>query len=228
MMVTCAHLQKQKFGKDRDGNQRYKCCLCGKRFTEERPKPLGNMSTSVSDAKLALRLLTEGMGVRATCRTTGLDKRTILKLVVLFGTACREFLDKRMRGLTLTHLQFDEQWTYVAKKQSRLTTTERAECHDIGDVYLWTCVDQQTKLMPSFRIGKRSADNARRFMMDIAGRLISPARRPAMPATFKPAGTKPSFKSARTASRLIPKPSTWRSAPTRNSVRSSSSIGTRR
>ncbi len=174
-MIACAHLQKQKYGKDRHGNQRYKCCQCGKRFTDELPKPLGNMYVPVADAKLALRLLTEGMSVRATSRTTGIDKRTILKLIVLFGTACRKFLDVRMRGLTLTHLEFDEQWSYVAKKQSRLTLDERAERHDIGDVYLWTCIDQQTKLMPAFRIGKRSADNARRFMMDVAGRLIFPS-----------------------------------------------------
>ena len=50
----------------------------------------------------------------------------------------------------------------------------RAERHDIGDVYLWTCIDQKTKLMPSFLIGKRSADNARRFLMDVAGRLTFP------------------------------------------------------
>ena len=52
--------------------------------------------------------------------------------------------------------------------------TERAELHDKGDVYLWTCIDQKTKLMPSFLIGKRSADNARRFLMDVAGRLTFP------------------------------------------------------
>ena len=79
-----------------------------------------------------------------------------------------------MRGLTLEHLEFDEQWTYVAKKQSRLTMIEREECHDQGDIYLWTCIDKKTKLMPSFLIGKRSADNARRFMMDVAGRLVFP------------------------------------------------------
>ena len=44
----------------------------------------------------------------------------------------------------------------------------------MGDVYLWTCIDQKTKLMPSFMIGKRSADNARRFMMDVASRLVFP------------------------------------------------------
>jgi transposase-like protein/IS1 family transposase len=178
MMIApaCDHSEYRTNGKDRHGNQRFRCKMCGKTWVEVKPvKPLGEMSTSLADAKLALRLLVEGMSVRATCRTTGIDKRTILKLLVLFGTACRAFLDKRMRGLTLTHLQFDEQWTYVSKKQSRLTTLEREECHAIGDIYLWTCIDQQTKLMPSFRIGKRSADNARRFMMDVAGRLVFPS-----------------------------------------------------
>ncbi|MBP89900.1 MAG: hypothetical protein CMJ64_24870 [Planctomycetaceae bacterium] len=94
---------------------------------------------------------------------------------MLFGTACRDFMDKQMRGWKLTHLQFDEQHSTVYKKQSRLTISEKAERHDIGEVYIWTCIDEQTKLMPSFLIGKRSADNARRFLMDVAGRLSRPA-----------------------------------------------------
>jgi IS1 family transposase len=132
------------------------------------------MRVSIDDAKLALRLLVEGSSIRATERITGLHRDTLCKLLVLFGDKCRDFLDARMRNLKLEHLQFDEQWTYVAKKQSRLTTTEREECHDIGDVYLWTCIDQKTKLMPSFMLGKRSADNARRFMRDVARRLVWP------------------------------------------------------
>ncbi len=173
-MIVCAHAQAKQFGRDRKGNQRFRCLLCGKTWTVRAPKPLGTMRVPEADAKLALRLLTEGMSIRATERTTGINRNTLCKLVVLFGDACQRFLDNRMRGLTLTHLQFDEQWTYVYKKQSRLTTEERATCHDKGDIYLWTCVDQKTKLMPSFLIGKRSADNARRFLMDVAGRLIIP------------------------------------------------------
>ena len=111
------------------------------------------MTISVDDAKMVLRLLVEGSSIRSASRITGIDKATILKLLVLFGTACQRFLDARMVDLKLTHLQFDEQWTYVAKKQSRLTMTEREESHDKGDVYLWTCVDQKTKLMPSFLLG---------------------------------------------------------------------------
>lgn len=173
-MIACAHLQRKKDGKDRHGKQRYKCLACGKRFSEAKEKPLGAMTVPVDDAKLALRLLVEGMSVRATSRTTGLHKKTVLKLLVHFGQACQRFLDSRMRRLTLEHLQFDEQWTYVFCKQSRLTLEQRETANDRGDIYLWTCVDQKTKLMPAFRVGKRSADNARRFMLDVASRLVFP------------------------------------------------------
>jgi transposase-like protein len=70
MMIACAHTQTKRDGKDRHGNQRQKCCLCGKRWTEERHKPLGEMLVPVESAKLALRMLTEGMSIRATERTT--------------------------------------------------------------------------------------------------------------------------------------------------------------
>jgi transposase-like protein/IS1 family transposase len=191
MMIACAHAQQKKDGKDRHGNQRFKCCLCGKRWTEARHEPLGEMRVPVETAKLALNLLTQGTSIRAAKRITGVDRNTICKLIVFFGDACQRFMDERMRGLTLPHLQFDEQWTYVAKKQARLTMTERAERHDIGDVYLWTCIDQKTKLMPSFLIGKRSADNARRFMMDVASRLVFPNPHASDAHSFQAGGYKP-------------------------------------
>ena len=169
------HKRKTSKGKDRKGQQRWKCKDCGVSWTAYAPKPLGKMQVDVEKAKLALRMLTEGMSIRGTERTTGIHRDTLCKLVVLFGSGCKQLLDERMRGLKMTHLQFDEQWTYVYKKQSRLTVNEKATCHDQGDVYLWTCIDEQTKLMPSFLIGKRSADNARRFLMDVSERLSRPA-----------------------------------------------------
>jgi IS1 family transposase len=165
----------KKYGRDRHGNQRHRCLACGKMFSDKPVSLLGDMRVSVEDAKLALRLLVEGMSIRSTERTTGMHRDTICKLLVFFGEKCRTFLDGRMRNLsTMTHLQFDEQWTFVKKKQSRLTTDEKSERYDQGDIYLWTCIDQKTKLMPGFLIGKRSADNARRYMMDIASRVVRP------------------------------------------------------
>lgn len=174
MMVACAHTDRKKHGRDPYGNQRYRCLNCGKTWIERQVKPLGKMQVTIEDAKLALRLLAEGSSLRSTARVTGLQRNTVCKLLVHFGDACRKFLDQRMRGLTLDHLEFDEQWTFVLKKQARLTIEQRERCHDIGDVYIWTCIDQTTKLLPSFRLGRRTADNARRFMLDVAGRMVWP------------------------------------------------------
>lgn len=117
--------------------------------------------------------LVEGCSLRSTTRVTGIHRTTILKLLVKFGDACRDLLDQQMRGLELNHLQCDEQWTFVQKKQGRLHTTER-DNPKIGDQYLWIAIDQETKLIPTFCIGKRSADMARRFMVDLANRIALP------------------------------------------------------
>jgi len=192
MMIACAHATTKRFGFDRNRNPRVRCLLCGKTWTErQQPKLLGEMRVPLDKAKLVLSLLTQGMSVRATERTTGVNRNTICKLVVFFGDACKRLMDERMRGLTLSHLQFDEQWTWVGRKQARLTVTEKAERHDVGDVYIWTCIDQKTKLMPSFMLGKRSADNARRFMMDVASRLTYPKPSASDARDFQPVSYRP-------------------------------------
>lgn len=121
-----------------------------------------------------LNRLVEGSSIRSAERLTGIHRDTICRLVVRFGNACRDFLDERMQGLTLEHLEIDEQHTWVGKKQMHLTVQEKAECWDLGDIYLWVAFDQRTKLVPTFALGKRSADCARRFMVDLAGRLVMP------------------------------------------------------
>ncbi len=121
-----------------------------------------------------LRLLVEGNSLRSTSRITGVHRTTIQNLLVRFGSQCSEFMDKEFNNLSLTHVEVDEIWTFVQKKQAMLTVEERATASDIGDIYLWTCLDAQTKLIPSFLLGKRSADNARRLMMDLAGKLRMP------------------------------------------------------
>jgi IS1 family transposase len=121
-----------------------------------------------------LQHLVEGNTLRSTHRLTGVHRTAIQNLLVLFGTRCQAFMDRTMRNLKLDHLECDEIWTFVQKKQSRLTIDEREKRHDIGDVYVFTAIDKTTKLAPAFVIGKRSADNARRFMVKLAGCLRMP------------------------------------------------------
>jgi IS1 family transposase len=121
-----------------------------------------------------LRLLVEGNSIRSVCRLMQTNIPSVLRQLEWAGKHCRKLMDAKFRGLTLNHLETDEMWTFVGKKQARLTTEERAERGDIGDVYLWYPIDQDTKLIPTFLVGKRSADNARRLMVDLSNRLTRP------------------------------------------------------
>ncbi len=138
-----------------------------------------------------LHHLVEGNTLRSTARLTGVHRTTIMRLMVRFGKACQRLMDREFQGLTLNHLEVDEIWTFVEKKQGKLTVEEKATRHDIGDVYLWTGLDQETKLIPAFLLGKRSGDSARRFMTDVASRLRRPNPHESDPHAYQPGGFEP-------------------------------------
>jgi IS1 family transposase len=132
-----------------------------------------------------LRLLVEGNSIRGIERISGVHRDTIMRLSVQFGDACRQFLDEEMRELRLRHIQCDEIHTYVGKRQKNLTVEEKSERYEIGEFYLWTALDTDTKLIPTFIIGKRSADMARRFMRDLASRIVLPQPQDWLSDTFE-------------------------------------------
>lgn len=146
---------------------------------------------SIEKRNTILRLLVEGNSVRGVCRLMGTDIRGVLRQLTWAGEHCRDLMERYFRGLTLDHLECDEIWTFVRKKQSRLTTTERAYRGDIGDVYLWYSIDQETKLIPAFVLGKRSADMARRLMTQLSDRLARPLPHASDSHSFKSGGYHP-------------------------------------
>lgn len=122
---------------------------------------------------LCLKMLAEGASIRATERTMQVHRDTIMRLMVKFGEGCLELLDIKLRGLDLRHLEIDEQWTWVAKKQKNCTDAEK-ESGSVGDQYLWIALDEDTKLIAYHRIGKRNEQTTRAFIDDLAGRLVLP------------------------------------------------------
>lgn len=134
--------------------------------------------------RMALQMLVEGNSLRSVSRLTGIHRTTVMNLLARFGDGCRQFLDEEMRGLTLDHVQVDEIWTFVGTKRARLHVEDR-DNPMIGDMYLWVPLDQETKLVPTFAIGKRSADMARRLMVDLASRLNMPRPQDWWNATFE-------------------------------------------
>src|SRR5205085_2068839 len=117
--MTChnCQLQAKKFGRDRYGNQRFRCDACRKTFQEPKDKPLGTMYLSMEKALLVLQMLVEGVSIRSTQRITGVEKKTILSLLVLVGERCEQLLDEKIRNVKVKDIQLDEIWAYVSMKE---------------------------------------------------------------------------------------------------------------
>jgi len=103
---------------------------------------------------------------------TGASKNTIAKLLRELGAACSAYQDKVFRNLKLKRLQCDEIWSFVGCKQKNVKTTDHMR-NQWGDVWTWTALDAETKLVPCWYVGTRGADAAYHFMHDLAGRLAN-------------------------------------------------------
>lgn len=114
--------------------------------------------------------LVEGMSIRATVRITGAAKNTITKLGLELGAACRDYQDKVFRNLTCKRIQCDEIWSFCYAKEKNVPKDHKGE-FGYGDVYTWTALDADTKIVPSFLVGRRDAQYAYMFMLDLADRL---------------------------------------------------------
>lgn len=119
-------------------------------------------------AVLALQLLLEGNSIRSTERVSGLDRNTIMRLLLKAGERCKAIMDKRCRNLHLQHLQIDEIWTFVQKKARRVRKTDPPE---FGDARVYVAVDASTKLIPAFYVGKRHRADTREFLWDLYQRI---------------------------------------------------------
>ncbi|RJO69657.1 MAG: transposase [Myxococcales bacterium] len=117
-----------------------------------------------------LSMLVEGNSIRSIERMTGVHRDTIMRLGLAAGEHCERILDERMRGLECHSLQVDEVWCYVQKKQRHLTKAEK-EAKRIGDQYVFVALDASTKLVVSYRVGKRSTDNTFLFLEELRGRV---------------------------------------------------------
>ena len=116
--------------------------------------------------------LVEGNSIRATTRMTGVAKNTVVKLLVDLGRACAEFQDGEMQDLPCKRIQCDEIWSFVYAKAKNVPEEYRGE-FGYGDVWTWTALDADTKLVPSWLVGERTVEDATAFISDLASRLAS-------------------------------------------------------
>lgn len=117
-------------------------------------------------------MLVEGMSLRAITRLTGQSINTVTKLLVDVGMACAEYQDRTNRGLKCKRIQCDEIWAFCYAKEKNIPAEKKGQ-FGYGDVWTWTAIDADTKLVPSFMVGNRDARSARMFIDDLASRLAS-------------------------------------------------------
>ena len=114
--------------------------------------------------------LVEGNSLRGTARMTGVARMTVEKLLRDLGAACASYQDEHLRNLTCKRVECDEIWSFVGMKQKNVPA-DKQDQFGYGDVWTWVALDADTKLVPSWLVGTRSAASAYEFMTDVASRL---------------------------------------------------------
>ncbi|HLA94799.1 MAG TPA: IS1 family transposase [Pyrinomonadaceae bacterium] len=155
----------KKNGKDKKGSQRFRCVPCNRTFTEYQDKPLERMTLPTEKAAMVVSMLLEGMSIRSVQRLTGVEKRTILKLIGVAGAKADRLLNDKIKALTVRDVQADELWGFVGmkmrtKKRKVLTTPVSDE---LGDCYTFVALETHSKLVLAYHIGTRDATNTIAF-----------------------------------------------------------------
>src|ERR1700683_2280592 len=102
--------------------------------------------------------LGEGNSIRATVRMTGAAKNTVTKLPVDLGAACAEYQDRVMVDPPCRTLQCDEIWSFCYAKDKNVPE-DRRDMFGYGDVWTWTAICADTKIVPSWLVGERNVDD---------------------------------------------------------------------
>ncbi|MEX0827912.1 MAG: helix-turn-helix domain-containing protein, partial [Haliea sp.] len=130
-----------------------------------------NRLTRDERAKI-LQMMAEGVSLRAISRMTGISRNTGLKLLADAGRAFADYQDRALVNLPCKRIQFDEIWAFCYAKEKNVPMAKAAP-EQAGDLWTWTAIDADTKLVPSWLIGGRDSEYAMAFMDDLAKRLAN-------------------------------------------------------
>jgi transposase-like protein len=165
MVCQKCSIECHRDGKHRNGLRRFRCPKCRKAYTEPHERTLGTMYISPEKSALAIRLLVEGNSIRSTERITGMDRNTILSLIVKAGDRCQTLFVEKIVNLAVTDVQADEIWGFVQKKEGHKTEEDGAE---VGDAYCFVGMERSSKMVLAFHLGKRTAKSTDTFIGKLA------------------------------------------------------------
>jgi len=129
---------------------------------------MANKRLSKEKQALVLSALCEGAPIEAVARMFKIGTNSITRVIRETGEAFADYMDKELRDLPCKRIEMDEQWQYVGAHAGRLPKDDQAER---GDYWLWACIDADTKLVLSHRVGKRSWIDGWSFVRDVRDNL---------------------------------------------------------
>ena len=157
----------KRFGKDRKGNQRYRCLACGVTFALPVERLLGRMTLAEDKAIDCLKLLVEGCSIRSIERFTGVHRDTIISLLEIAGEKCEKLMEDRVKGLAVKDVQCDEVWGFIGMKE-KTKTRKGVEDNTLGDAWTFTALERTTKMILAFHLGRRTEADTIAFTEKLA------------------------------------------------------------
>jgi IS1 family transposase len=115
--------------------------------------------------------LTEGLGIRATARVTGVNRETVGKLALQIGRGCAELHDRMMVGIRVNRIECDELWAYVGHKRNP-QKGPAPQSPIKGDQYTYVALGSATRAIIAYRTGKRTTETTDDFIQDLRQRVI--------------------------------------------------------
>jgi IS1 family transposase/transposase-like protein len=165
IVISCTHPTRHKHGKNKCGNQRYKCATCGATFVEE-SGPLGSMRVDMKTATMSLSLLLEGMSVRSVQRLTGLCRQTLGDLIILVGENCQRLLEATVKNVEVNDVQLDEIWSFIGCKEKTRVARGKSPV-EYGDSWCFYGIERETKLILAHQVGQRDSDTCWAFLLKL-------------------------------------------------------------
>jgi IS1 family transposase/transposase-like protein len=161
--MTCkdCHIECQRFGKHRNGLRRFRCPKCKRTYTEPHARTLDSMYIPWDKALLAVQLLLEGNSVLSTSRITGLDKNTIMRVLVLAGAKAEKVSEEMIRNVPVKDVEADEIWSFIGKKEKAVKANDAPT---FGDAYTFVGIERTRKLVLAWHLGRRTTRDTEAFV----------------------------------------------------------------
>lgn len=162
--MTCHDCKSlaRKFGKNKQGKQRFYCNTCRRAFIERQETLQEGKRLPLDKAVQCLNLLLEGCSLRTVSRVTGVHKTTIMDMLLIAGDHCRELMRERIKGVAVRDVEADEIWAFVGMKKMTKLYKEVTD-PKVGDAYTFVGIERNTKLILAWHLGDRDTPNTEAF-----------------------------------------------------------------